>query len=480
MRAERDALLPGLERAVGHALARGLDAKRRGEERQIGELPLDCPSELRGCCRPRGGEAERGRPVGAERHAGSFLRLTECSFEVGQLVPFPANSRAVRDDLLEGRPVFPLQLREDVEPLDDGREPCRIGLEPLEVARGRRRDVGHAFDQLVDDRETSRGIGVDLGEGRQGTPEHCQDRQGASLVRLECRHGVRQEPATLLDARERHLLLSERLLLANDRRGTVDLADPELQDLEAGRTVLPQSGDPLAVRVFLLPRGVEPPDLLRLPRKPGEPVEQVSRRRGVEELARLGLTVEDEEPRSQLRERSERGWRAVDEEAPLPTGGDLTPHDDLGGAAGSRLAKACSGESAHDRRVVRLERSLDDEALGAPSDEGRVGTLTREERERVHDEGLPRAGLARQDSQAGVERDLDVLENGEVTDAESAEHGPTGRRGPSASGASSRGRWPSRRSRSRRARARSTPSVRCQRAPTEPSDRQTPSGRSRH
>lgn len=322
------------------------------------------------------------------------------------------------EDLFQGRAVLPPELGEDVEPFDDGREPRRVGLEPLELAGGRRRHVGDAFDELVGDREARGGLRIHLGEGHERPAQRRQGRQRAPVVRLERRDGVRKEPTSLLDARERHLLPSEDFLLARDRAGTVDLADPELQHLEPRGAILAERGDPLPVRVLLLPGRVQAPDLCSPLRQRSEPVEKLARGGGVEELARLRLPVEDEEPRRELGQRAEGGRRAVDEQAPLPARRDLAPHDDLGRAAHARLPETRCGKRFRDGRIVELERPLDDEAFGPAPYEGGVGPLAREEREGVDDERLPRAGLSRQDRQAGVERDVDVLEDGEVPDSE--------------------------------------------------------------
>ena len=102
------------------------------------------------------------------------------------------------------------------------------------------------------------------------------------------------------------------------------------------------------------------------------------------------------------------------------------------------------GERGPDLRVVAIESPFHDEALGPRAHERRVGPPAREEEQRVHDEGLAGAGLPRQDRQPLAERDLDVLEDGEVADAKGRQHassGPVGRRafrrrGPASSAAS--------------------------------------------
>ncbi len=114
-----------------------------------------------------------------------------------------------------------------------------------------------------------------------------------------------------------------------------------------------------------------------------EPVEELARCRGVEELPRLGLAVEDEEARRQLGERPECGRRAVDEEAPLPARGDLAPHDDLGRSAGARLAQARGGEGGP-RRPDRPSRTTPPRR-GVPPRRGRASRRT----------SPPRGGRAR-------------------------------------------------------------------------------------
>ena len=85
-------------------------------------------------------------------------------------------------------------------------------------------------------------------------------------------------------------------------------------------------------------------------------------------------------------------------------------------------ASPASASAARDLGVVAVERALHDEALGSRPHERGVGAPAREEEQGVHDERLAGAGLPGQDRQPLAERDLDVLEDGEVTDAKGRQH----------------------------------------------------------
>ena len=244
----------------------------------------------------------------------------------------------------------------------------------------------------------------------------------AALVRLErARHG-REKLAYLLDARQFLPFRRNFFVLSFFWLHFVDLADLEIEQLEPlnavpGRLVktgeVALGADELAKerrrRRHLLP-------------ETREAVDELARRIGIEEVARLRLSVEDEEVRRDLLQGLQGRGRAVHEEPALAARGDFPAHDDLERARAAFLEEARVGERAPRLGVVAVERALDDEPLGPRADERGVRPPSREEHHGVDDEGLAGARLSRQDREAFPERHLDVLEDGEVADTERRQH----------------------------------------------------------
>ena len=206
---------------------------------------------------------------------------------------------------------------------------------------------------------------------------------------------------------------------------------------------------------------------------------------GIEELARLGLAVEDEEARGGLLERPERRGRAVHEEAALARRSrrrDLAAHDDLeralsrprGGRPRRGSARTSASSQSNAPSTTRRSAPARTSAGSARPPARRSSASTTRD--------LPGARLPRQDRQPLAERDLDVLEDGEVADAEGRQHALAGAARAARSGgpvphpAQRRGprRRRSRPPGSRRTRGRSSRSPRCRGAPTGSSGRRTP------
>ena len=66
----------------------------------------------------------------------------------------------------------------------------------------------------------------------------------------------------------------------------------------------------------------------------------------------------------------------------------------------------------------KLERAFDDGLVGAGPHHVARGTLAEQQRQRVHDHRLSGAGLAGQDVEAGLERQGDIGNDGEISDPE--------------------------------------------------------------
>jgi hypothetical protein len=67
-------------------------------------------------------------------------------------------------------------------------------------------------------------------------------------------------------------------------------------------------------------------------------------------------------------------------------------------------------------------KRLDDRLLGARPHEVRVRPAAERDVERLEEDRLAGAGLAREDVQAGLEHELELLDDREVADRERAQH----------------------------------------------------------
>src|SRR2546426_10736528 len=80
-------------------------------------------------------------------------------------------------------------------------------------------------------------------------------------------------------------------------------------------------------------------------------------------------------------------------------------------------AESSPSVSTDGRTVGQIERALDHGLLRAGPHHIRRGALPEQQREGVDEHGLPRAGLAGQDVEAGLEGERHVRDHGKVADA---------------------------------------------------------------
>ena len=247
--------------------------------------------------------------------------------------------------------------------------------------------------------------------------------QGAPLVVLQSRGRLREKLSDPLDARQFLPFRRNLLVLSFSRLHLVDLADLEFEQLERSDAVLRRLVEAREVALGAEELAKERGPLRRFLPEAREPVEELARRVGVEEVSRLRLPVEHEEARRDLLQGLQGRRRAVHEEPALAARRDLAPHDDLERARAAFLEEARLDERAPRLGVVAVERALDDEPLGPRPHERGIRPPSREQHHGVHDERLAGARLSRQDGEAFPERHLDVLEDREVADAERGQHG---------------------------------------------------------
>ena len=117
----------------------------------------------------------------------------------------------------------------------------------------------------------------------------------------------------------------------------------------------------------------------------------------------LVLAVQIDQDAGQLAERRAGGERAVDEGAAAALRRDLAPQD-------------------HFPAVRRVEDGLDRRrVLPGPDEVGR-GAAADQQPDGADEDGLAGAGLAGQDVQAGLELELEAVDDGQIADGEEAEH----------------------------------------------------------
>jgi len=128
-------------------------------------------------------------------------------------------------------------------------------------------------------------------------------------------------------------------------------------------------------------------------------------RRRIQQCLVLVLTVELDQPRRQILQRARGGEPVVDEGATAALRRDFAANQQFLAAG--------------------FEDGFDERALFAGPDEVAGRAAAEQEADRLDENRLPRAGLAGQDVQAGLELDLDRVDDGEMLDAEKSEHGET-------------------------------------------------------
>ena len=132
----------------------------------------------------------------------------------------------------------------------------------------------------------------------------------------------------------------------------------------------------------------------------------------------LVLSVEVGEDGADFAEPALRHQRTVDE-SPRPAAADLPPQDELAIlGSGAELVEQAGGC----RRLVELEKALDDTAFGSRTHRLGRHRGTQNRLERTDQDRLAGAGLTGDDVEARAELDVGALDQGEVLDVESGEH----------------------------------------------------------
>ena len=212
----------------------------------------------------------------------------------------------------------------------------------------------------------------------------------------------------------------ERFLLARHERGAhqlLGLRAQHLGPLARGLGVGVRRRDRLARRDQAAVAGAH---LLERAPEAAHRVEQLAVALDAPEGLVLVLPVHAQEVGRQLAQQGERAERAVHVGPRAAAARDHAPDEELVLRVLGRDAGA--GEPlAHLGRDVR-EQDLDRCLLGAGAHQVRVGAPTEGHVERLEEDRLPRAGLAGDDVEPGLEHQLELLDERQVADAERAQH----------------------------------------------------------
>ena len=308
-----------------------------------------------------------------------------------------------------------LQPVQQIAPLLDGAQTLGIGLDVARVRARRLGELSGARERRVEQLLPRAHRGVDAQETRQ------------DLLRLgepggvDCFLELAREPAELLGVRQPFGLHFECLILTELRLGTLDLLEDMTQVVRLLAHVrLAIRELRFALLEFFEPRvRVADGDAFDIGIRVG--VQHVALRLGTEQRLCLVLAMQVHEQAADLAEHTDRYRRAVDPR----TGLAFTQHFALQDQTSLfELNPKCGerGQQVPMRCRPEFEGALDDRLLRAGSDDVGRGALAEQQREGVDDHRFAGPGFAGQNVEAGLERQRDVGNDGEIADAQFGQH----------------------------------------------------------
>ena len=231
-----------------------------------------------------------------------------------------------------------------------------------------------------------------------------------------------REPLGVLQAPE---LAAQLVFLPHAQARGVELAHLEPHQVLALRAV--PGGGPcplgfLARRAMLrVQRGDPRGGLLGV----GEAVEQLQLADRLQQPLVLVLAVDLDQRVAEPFEEADGHRRVVHERAVAAGAGQLAPDDDLAVVVGDEPGVVENGARAVG--ASEREERLDRRRLGVGADHVGLRATAAHEHDRVDQDRLAGPGLAGEDVEAGGEGDGDGLDDGEVSEAQLAEHRPDAR-----------------------------------------------------
>jgi hypothetical protein len=153
-------------------------------------------------------------------------------------------------------------------------------------------------------------------------------------------------------------------------------------------------------------------------------VEQVEVPRHVRERVVLVLRADVDQLLADALEHALRRQVGLHDRAPAPRASDHALEHQRLALAGRHVELVEDRRDAPAGRGVELELALDARRLCALTDQVGAAPGAAQQRQRVDDDRLARAGLAGQHVHAAPELERDVVEEGQSADVQVAEHGP--------------------------------------------------------
>lgn len=332
---------------------------------------------------------------------------------------------AEREDILQGGPVFAFQGLQEIEPLFHLREAFGIEIDAVDVT----------MEFLLEILEEAGDLGLQLRKEAGGAVELVEFLQRASkgaVLREEVGFGIADLGQRRLAQFGEACGIGGALMIGLERVVLfgLHLRAFDLQDLVAQEIELPRIGGFVDDQI-LLPgeeltvAGDTGFELLAGVLQVAVGVEDVQLTGGTKKGLMVVRAVEVDEPEADFGKGLERGWGAIDKLAVGPGACEGAFQEKLSGFAGFDTAL---GEQSVEFgcELTPVELAFDQAQLLPGPDQVAVGALAQEEAESADEDGLARAGFAGNGDKARRELEGEIIDEGEILDAQADEHGVVG------------------------------------------------------
>jgi hypothetical protein len=416
----RDAELHLLRAGRSRLGQRGeLDGEAGSGHAETGERGGDLGGQPHGAVGAHGGEASRRIVQGLLLPLDLAFQLVVVQFRAVQARQLGSCRDRRAEHVLDLGAVLAPQALEQVLPAPDLIEARRVLLDPAAVA-------AHLAAELL---ETVEGVLHDLPPGLEGRIDADDLLEAAPDFREACGHGVLagvefrvetvRQAGQLAGVGEPPCLHLQVRFLARPRTGALDLIDLEPKEIRplfrrpdlrlkfsqpgAGAT---DAGMPFAHLGGEI-RGA----------RPG--IQQRALLARVQERLVLVLAVQVHQVRTELTQERHCRRRAIHPDAAAATGRNFTPQDEM---SVLRVDAVVGQNRLDSRQALHIEYALHLRPGRARSH--RVGRrpLAEKQRERAHDDGLPRPRLAGEDMESLAQLEGQPIDDGVIADAKFGKH----------------------------------------------------------
>lgn len=358
---------------------------------------------------------------------------------VGEAVAFGLEAFGLGEDVFEGLAVLALEALEAFEAFEDGLEPGGVVLDVLGVVAQFGGEVGGFGEEALE----AAGLGLEPGVEACGGVEFLagasqQGFGGGFFAGVFVEQGVggvggMAEGFGVFEASAFGL---EFVVLAGAGVGLADFVELVVEQVALAFEVLALAVEAAEFVAEGFMAVVEVAVLLEGGGQGGasEAVEDFAVAFDVEEGLVLVLSVEVDEEVADLAELGEGEEIAVCQGAAASGGGDFAAQDEfvVRSVNAGLVEERGEGGVAGD-----VEEGLDFGRVAAPAHVVAAGAFAEDELERTDDDGLAGSGLAGQAVESGIEVQGEVVDDGQIADAQAQQHGAGSSfgGGPSAVGA---------------------------------------------